>query len=137
MRYQKTTAGAVIAIAAFALSGCGGHDSADPAPSTTAAIAGDNSADHAATGNTSGGVSGAWYSKDEDSGNVYTLTFTAGSLSMKGTGLTCTGSVNGLKVSMTCAGQTMAGNAVVSDGGQKLVINWADNSQDDFTRQRP
>ncbi|MEU0928076.1 hypothetical protein [Streptomyces malaysiensis] len=82
-------------------------------------------------------VQGTWYSEVRDpNGNALVMTVTGGSLTVGYQGKSCPGTISaGMAVTMTCQGETISGGqAVVSDGGQRLTVNWPQGKPDRYVR---
>ncbi|NIY67763.1 hypothetical protein SMALB_5828 [Streptomyces malaysiensis] len=82
-------------------------------------------------------VQGTWYSEVRDpNGNALVMTVTGGSLTVGYQGRSCPGTISaGMAVTMTCQGETISGGqAVVSDGGQRLTVNWPQGKPDRYVR---
>lgn len=84
-------------------------------------------------------IQGAWYFPVRDkNGALLSLTISGSSMTISGPKGKCNGTANGLAVTMSCTGETVNGQAVVTAGGQKLELDWkGDLPSDRFTREKP
>ncbi|MFI8852058.1 hypothetical protein [Streptomyces sp. 891-h] len=83
-------------------------------------------------------VQGTWYFPYLVKGKPITFTVTGGSYTFAGQGASCSGPISrSLRISVTCRGLNLTGQARVSEDGRTLTLDWDNGKPDRFTRAQP
>ncbi|MBO8184800.1 hypothetical protein [Streptomyces spirodelae] len=116
-----------------------------PASGASASTAdGERASGNATASRASGGkrgidaVQGTWYFPYLVKGKPITFTVTGGSYTFAGQGASCSGPISrSLRISVTCRGLNLTGQARVSEDGRTLTLDWENGKPDRFTRAQP